>query len=474
MAFIVYDIVFLIVFVIAVSIFLYMRRSNLKRDGLLFLYKTKWGMKLINYVGGKYKRTIKVLSYISIGMGYLLMVGMLYLTYMLLRIYIFMPAIVREVKVPPITPLVPYIDKIVPGLPSFFFTYWIVILAVIAITHEFSHGIFMKRYKIKIKSTGFGFFPFFFPVFPLAFVEQDEKSMIKKGNFEQMAVLSAGTFANVLTAILFFAVLWGFFMVAFTPSGIVFDGYQISAVGVANITSVNYILVNNVSYDKLESLVNETGLTKITTNSGNYVATKNLIDSPDNQMLFSQTKQIILYEDDPAINANLSGAIKEINGVKINSVDDLGSELSKYSPGDKVKIKTTQGIYEVILSENPDKKDSAYLGIGFTNQERSGIMGKIIDKASSFKQPHVNYESKFNGWSIFIYNLLWWLVLISISVALVNMLPVGIFDGGRFFYLTILSLTKNKKVAEDAFKISTYFFLFLLLVLMIFWFVSFL
>jgi membrane-associated protease RseP (regulator of RpoE activity) len=54
-------------------------------------------------------------------------------------------------------------------------------------------------------------------------------------------------------------------------------------------------------------------------------------------------------------------------------------------------------------------------------------------------------------------------------VALINMLPMGIFDGGRFFYLTILSIFKDKKKAEKAFKGVTYFFLFLLLVMMVFW-----
>jgi len=35
--------------------------------------------------------------------------------------------------------------------------------------------------------------------------------------------------------------------------------------------------------------------------------------------------------------------------------------------------------------------------------------------------------------------------------------------------LTILSLTKSEKAAQKAFAISTYFFLFVLLALMVFW-----
>jgi membrane-associated protease RseP (regulator of RpoE activity) len=100
-------------------------------------------------------------------------------------------------------------------------------------------------------------------------------------------------------------------------------------------------------------------------------------------------------------------------------------------------------------------------------------MGKIFTAMSSFKEANVHYEPKFDGWSWFIYNMLWWTILISISVALVNMLPVGIFDGGRFFYLTVLGITGSEKVAKRAFSYVTYFFLFLLLVLMFFWAISF-
>jgi membrane-associated protease RseP (regulator of RpoE activity) len=52
-----------------------------------------------------------------------------------------------------------------------------------------------------------------------------------------------------------------------------------------------------------------------------------------------------------------------------------------------------------------------------------------------------------------------------------NMLPVGIFDGGRFFYLAVWGLTKNKKIGERAFKVSTWIFI-ILLVLMVFKWIS--
>ena len=126
----------------------------------------------------------------------------------------------------------------------------------------------------------------------------------------------------------------------------------------------------------------------------------------------------------------------------------------------------------ITLEELAERPHTAWLGIGFINQKRPGIIGNFVEKIS-FKKPWVYYEPKFDGISVFVYNLLWWIILISISVALMNMLPVGIFDGGRFFYLTVLAVTKSEKTAKKAFVFSTYFFLFILLLLMFFWAFSF-
>ncbi len=474
MSFIFYDIVFLIFFVIFVSWFLYLRKENLKRDGLLFLYRTSWGIKLINKIGNRYKKTLNVLSYISIVTGYILMVSMFYFLGRIVYLYITFPEIVREIKIPPITPLIPYLPQVfkLDFLPPFYFTYWIVIIAIIAITHEFAHGIFAAYDKIKIKSTGFGFFPFFLPIFLAAFVELDEEKMAKKKISSQLAVLSAGTFANILTAIFFFLVLLGFFYLAFAPSGVVYDTYPYSFAGISSITVVNGVNVANPTYEKISSLIADEGLNKVKVKNADYVITKKSLDEQ------KDNSEILLYYDAPAINYDIGSVILSINGVKITSIESVEKELSKYSPGEKITLKTldeNKSAYdlEIVLGEHPEKNNQSWLGIGFTSQKTSGLFGKIYTLVSSFKKPHVYYESRAGDINLFIYNLLWWLILISISVALVNMLPVGIFDGGRFFYLTVLFITRNKKIAKNLFAFSTYLILFLIFVLMLFWAFSF-
>jgi len=472
MSFLIYDLIFLAFFLIVFSILLYMRRKNLKRERLLYLYRTDWGIKLINRIGNKYKRTIKALSYVSIALGYVLMLGVFYLTYTIIKIYVFNPSIVRAIKVPPIMPLIPYLPQVfkLEFLPPFYFTYWIIIIAIIATTHEMAHGIFAAYNKIKIKNTGFGFFPFFLPIFLAAFVELDEKIMLKRKKFSQLATLGAGTFANVLTAILFLVVLLIFFSVAFAPSGVIFDTYVTSTIAIAGISSINNVQLNNVSYDMILEFMNDEGLNKIIAGNTSYLITKEMIKEQRGN------ESIIVYNSAPAIKGNLSSIITEINEVKINSIDKLIEELAKYNVGDEITVKTITkgGVVEktLVLEEHPDAPGTAWLGIGFVSKEATGILGKIIN-AISFKDSNVYYEPKFDGLSVFIYNLLWWIIIISISVALINMLPVGIFDGGGFFYLTVLALTKSEKTAKRFFIFSTQFFIFILVLLLIFWGVSF-
>jgi len=466
MNFMILDIALLVLFVIVISLFLYKNRKNLKKEGLLLLYKTHHGISAINKVGNKYKKTLKFLSYVCIGLGYLLMAGILYLFGRIVWIYASRPDIVTAVKVPPIMPLVPYIPQIfkLTFLPPFYFIYWIIIIAIIAIPHEFAHGIFAAYNKIKIKKTGFGFFPFFLPVFLAAFVELDEKKMAKKSKFAQMSVLSAGTFANVLTAIFFFGIMVLFFTLVFTPSGVIFNSYAYSVVNVSDITMINGISLDNPNMEEISSLIedNET-FNDIRVDSDKYVGVKEI--SKD-------YKRVALFYDAPAIKAGLEATITKIDGVKIENISQLDYKLSKKSPGDKVMIstQTEEGAkeYEITLEENPGIKGRAWLGIEFPNIENSGILNKVVNYLFAFKKPNVYYESKI-GVGLFIYNLLWWLVLISFSVALINMLPVGLFDGGRFFYLTILAITKKEKIAKKTFSIVTYLFLFLVLLLMVFW-----
>ncbi len=477
MNFIIYDISILIAFAIFISVFLYSKRKNLKKEGLLLLYKERWGIKFIENLANKHKRLWKILGYASIILGYILMILMVYFFIRIVMIYIFNPDIVRAIKIPPVMPLIPYLPSVfkLDFLPPFYFIYWVIIIAIIAIPHEVAHGIYAAYNKIKIKNTGFGFFPFFLPIFLAAFVEPDENEMMKKGKLTQMSILSSGTSANVLTAIIFFLILWLFFSLSFSPAGVIFDTYSYSIIGISSITMINNIAVNNLTYNETLSILDQE-INGVVADNNRYFLSKNVFETQNSEALY-ESGNIVLFDDSPAFENQLTGAITEINGVKITSKEKLMEELRNKIPGEKVSIKTFDGTdeneYSIILGEYPEEEGRAWLGIGFIEQQSSGIMGRIVNIMTLFKENDVYYKPVFE-FSEFIYNLLWWIVLISLSVALINMLPIGIFDGGRFFYLTIAGITGSEKIAKKAFMAMTFLFLLLLAMIMFFWAFSFL
>jgi len=494
MAFYIYDLTFLVLFSLGVGIFLWKRRKNLQREGIMYLYRTNVGVKFIDYIGKKYKKTIKIFGFLGVVCGYLLMASMIYFLYYLIKIYLFSPEIVRAIKIPPLMPLIPYLPSLfkVNFLPPFYFTYWILAIGIIAIFHEFAHGIVAKRYGVRIKTTGFGFLgPFL-----AAFVEPDEKQMQKKPKFQQISILSAGVFANLILSVLFFLLLAVFFVLTYAPAGAVFNAY---AAGVVNISAINVIdgvNITNSSNESLLSIINKNNLTDdlilgINENAINltkiYAGNKTYfmnINSLKYQLEQNQSL-VVLYEDLPAINNalgkitdnRLNGIIVEINGNKIKNNKDVSNILNNSKPGDKIKLitKDDEGYleYEFELGEDPSEPGKAMIGLGYMGAQKESILGRIFNFFNFFREPSTYYEPRFNAdFILFIYNLIWWIALINLSVALVNMWPVAIFDGGRFFMLTIWAITGSEKFAQIAFKIITYAILAALLVLMFGWFVA--
>lgn len=494
MSFYIYDISFLLIFSMLVGIFLYKRRHNLKKDGIMYLYRTKVGIRFINYFGTKYKRFLSVYGFIGVIVGYLLMISMIYFLYKLVYIYLFAPELVRQIKIPPLMPLIPYLPEAfrVSFLPPFYFTYWIISIAVIAIFHEFAHGIIARRYNIKILTTGFGFLgPFL-----AAFVEPDEKQMVKKPKYQQIAVLSAGVFTNLILAILFFLFLSVFFAFAYVPAGAMFNTYTPGLIETSSITMIGGNLVKNTSSTSLLELIeennlqddlilgsngNEIKLTKITSNNKTYYTN---IENFKNQLEMNKDGEIVVFENLPAINAGLKGVIVKINDKEIKSHGDLAIIMKEFKPGDKIKIitkdtgKTKENkngeilYYEITLGEDSNEKGRAVIGIGLLNLKER-IIGQISESFNFFKKPGTHYEPKYNAdLIIFIYNLIWWLALINLSVALINMWPVAIFDGGRFFMLTIWAITGSEKIGKIAFKFMTYLILGSLALIMLGWFVA--
>ncbi len=208
-----------------------------------------------------------------------------------------------------------------------------------------------------------------------AFVEPEEKQLTKKSKYAQLSVFAAGPFSNILTGLL--------------------------------ILLISSFLINPAVGSLFES-------------KGVKIAS--------------------LDEKFPAFAAGLKvgDEISEINGIKINGVQDFTNQLKDKPPGEKVIIKTDKGlIYQITLDKNPNNNEKGYLGVTITSSE-------TIIKDSAKER-----IGSFLPWALFwISTLFFWLWVISIGIALFNLLPLGAIDGGRMFNTLMLLIFKDEKKAK--------------------------
>ncbi len=452
-----FDLIFLILFCVAIYIFIKTRTHNLKREGWMYLYKTSWGMKEIEKVSKKYSKLLHFLKYPIVALGFVLMVGMIILLIQTVYIYIKFPQITQVIKAPPIMPLIPYFPQIfgVQSLmPPFYFMYFLLALIIVAVVHEFSHGIYMRLFKMRIKSTGFAFLG---PILG-AFVEQNPKDFEKGKKFDQMVVLAAGVFANIVFAVIFFFLLLGFFNLTYQPAGYIFSGYAYNIIQSGEIASIN-----NSSIPSFYELIS---------NNKSYLFSGN-VSTLENYKNISIS--VYVYEDAPAIRTNLSGIIIQMDEIKIKNREDVSLFLMNKHPGENISIRTLLSTGEqtktITLAEHPYNSSLPFIGIVNNVPQKRGIFSKVLSVFANIKDSSTYYQEKaFPAATTYIYNLLWWIMMINLFVALFNMLPLGILDGGRFFYLTVFGLTKREKVARISFKLISYFIGFIFLAMVISWF----
>ncbi len=210
---------YILIFYLVIIILLLIKRKKLDVQGkIIFLYRTKWGLRWMDKYAQKYREWIVLLGYIGVGAGF---VGLVVISFILVKnLYdlISNPAMASGVSL-----VLPGIN--VPGLGVLPFWYWLIAIFIIAVVHEFSHGIVARAHNIEVKNTGIVFFG---PIIG-AFVEPNEKKMTKEKDITQYSILAAGAFSNVILAVVSLLLL----SFAFTPlqqamidpTGFTFDAY---------------------------------------------------------------------------------------------------------------------------------------------------------------------------------------------------------------------------------------------------------
>lgn len=183
---------YVFIFYSIVLVWLVLHWSKIDRQaGVIFLYRMKWGLKWMDKYAAKYREWVIMFGYVSAGVGF---VGMIFIGYMIIKnLYdaFFVAGATSSVSL-----VLPGVN--IPGLGILPFWHWVVAIFVIAVIHEFSHGVVARAWNVKVKNTGIVLLG---PIIG-AFVEPDEKRMAKEKDIVQYSILGAGPFSNVVLAVL--------------------------------------------------------------------------------------------------------------------------------------------------------------------------------------------------------------------------------------------------------------------------------
>ena len=289
-----------IVFVFLMLIFLIIKRKNITLQKIFFpllyfaMYKTKVGIDFMDRFAKKFSKALKHIGYFGIFIGFL---GMLLITYALIKNVFTL--LTQPGAAPGAALVLPFEVKGAFYVPFF---YWIISIFVIAIIHEFSHGIIARKYKMKIKSSGFAFLGILLPIVPAAFVEPDENELKKRPPKEQLSVFAAGPFSNILLA---------FIIVGLT--------ILISAPLSDSMIEPDGVLITGLMEDKVYP-AEQAGITK-------------------------------------------GEVIQSIDNIKTPYLTNFSAILKDKKPGEVITLETSNSTYSVTLIEDPQDNNKPYLGV---------------------------------------------------------------------------------------------------------------
>ena len=276
------DLLFAVVFYGLILIWFFKKRDKFEVQGkIIALYKTQIGVKLMDRLAKISPRLTNVVGHLGTIVGFL---GMGTIFYFLIKGTV--DLLLVPDAMPAVAPVLPGVR--IPGLPVMSFWHWILGIFFVATVHEFSHGIWARLYKIKIKSSGVLFFG---PILG-AFVEPDEKQLAKKPKSQQLAVFAAGPFSNIVFGFVFLAIM------SFVTGPIFGDMYNGAGIEVHDIME-NYPAaeagieapiviesINGAKTEGLQSFVHATqgikpdDTVELLTDKGTYTVTT--VANPDN------------------------------------------------------------------------------------------------------------------------------------------------------------------------------------------------
>ncbi len=288
--------VLLILFILIMVFFIWKQRAAIQVQGLFpvlyfAMWRTQRGLKFMDTLA----RWPRFWTWFF-GAGIVAcFAGMAFISYELVRNTALL--FIAPGAAPGIQPVLPFEAKGVFFVP---FVYWLLSIFIIAIVHEFCHGIAARVHKVPVKSAGLAFLGVVVPVVPAAFVEPDERYLRKQSRFKQWSVFAAGPFSNLVMA------------------GLIL------------------LLVITVANPLAEAMLAPNGV-RVTGVEENSPAA--LAGIQKNEL------------------------VTAIDGIPTTFLENLSQVLATKKPGDTVSLQTNKTTYTIALTTNPKNISRAYLGI---------------------------------------------------------------------------------------------------------------
>jgi len=207
------DIALFVSFIAIVAGLILLDRKSVKLEGIVIMRRTKRGRDFIDRVAKANPKFWRIAGSIGVILGVLMMiVGTLFIATSAYGVASgASKGGVRLLLPGPVSSPVS-----VPGVFVVPWWIWVIGIAVVIVPHEFMHGIMCRIDGVRIKSVGW----LLLAIIPGAFVEPDEKQLAKQKLWTKLRVYAAGSFANLIVAIIVVFVFVLVLSPALAPAGV--------------------------------------------------------------------------------------------------------------------------------------------------------------------------------------------------------------------------------------------------------------
>jgi len=370
------------------------------------------------------------------------------------------------------------------------------LLGFLILIHELGHFTIAKLCKVKVNEFPIGFGPtiwkkqgketkYALRLVPLGgFVSMEgeeersdnEHSFSKTSIPKRIAIVAAGAIVNIIFAIAVYFVLIMSTQVTYISNEVnsVVDGYAAQQIGIQSGDKIIEIQNEKVGSKKdLNNIIEKSNGNELKIKIQRdaeiieYTTKPTQINTKSTGMYLDEECKIVAVEkgsssEKQGIKAN--DQLLKINNQELNNDTNKALELISKNNEKKIQLTVKRGNAQIDIELTPDNISNYYLGVNlkeaphtFKNRcinagmETSEFLFSIIDNLKELFTGNVGVDqmmgpvgiseavAKTNG----VYEFVYMLALISLSLGVTNLLPIPALDGGKIMILIIEAIRRK-------------------------------